>query len=823
MPTKKTTTPRTSAPTAAKKTTRKTTTTATAKKTTAKKTTTAPKATRPTTARAKRSTSTEADGSASVRAAASSSVPQGSKLVIVESPTKAKTISKYLGRGFAVRASMGHVRDLPKSKLGVDVDNEFTPQYLIPRDKSQTVKGLKADADRASAIYLATDPDREGEAIAWHLLAATGVDGRKPVFRVEFHEVTRDAVQAAIAHPRQIDMDLVNAQQARRILDRLVGYGISPILWKKVKGGLSAGRVQSVALRMIVEREREIEAFVPVEYWSIEADFSKRLAKPKKSDQFHAQLISIAGKKAELHDTTEAHAVIKALQGAAYAVDSVKTREMRRNPSAPFTTSTLQQEASRKLGFGTKKTMIVAQQLYEGIDLPTEGSVGLITYMRTDSTNIAASAQAEAREVIAERYGAAYLPPTPPVYTKKSKGAQEAHEAIRPSSSRRDPDGIKAALSAEQYKLYKLIWQRFVASQMAAAILDSTTIDVAAKGPKQAYIFRATGSVVKFPGFLAVYQEGVDDPAAGDEFDKKSPPLPLLVKDEPLDLLDLSPDQHFTQPPPRYSEATLVKELEEQGIGRPSTYAPTIGTIQERGYVIRDEKKLVPTELGIVVNDILVQHFPSVVDRNFTSEMEQELDDIANGERTIAPVLHHFYDPFAIALSHAEEAIGPVKVADQPAGVTCEKCGREMVIKLSRYGKFIACPGFPECRNTKPMPETHTGVTCPKCSQGEILERRSKKGRTFYGCNRYPECDFVLWDRPIATPPCPNCGGLLTEKGRDGQAVRCSVCGYVGTRSAIGSAPPPAIAAVARASSNGHNPAHEPSKEEMAELDELFA
>ncbi len=772
---------------------------------------------------------TETEGSSSVRAATSSSVPPGSNLVIVESPTKAKTISKYLGRGYAVRASYGHVRDLPKSKLGVDVEHDFTPQYLIPRDKAQTVKGLKADVERARAVYLATDPDREGEAIAWHLLEATNAGaGHRPVYRVEFHEVTRDAVQEALAHPRQIDVNLVNAQQARRILDRLVGYSISPILWKKVKGGLSAGRVQSVAVRMVVEREREIEAFVPVEYWSIEADLAKRSPKPKKGDQFHTQLISIKGKKAELHNAAEAHAVVSDLAGADYVVDSVKTREVRRNPSAPFTTSTLQQEASRKLGFTTKRTMIVAQQLYEGVDLPDEGSVGLITYMRTDSTNVAAVAQQEAREVITDRYGAAYLPPSPPVYSKKAKGAQEAHEAIRPSSSRRDPERIKAALSTEQYKLYKLIWQRFVASQMAAAVMDSTTVDVAAgKGATKPYIFRATGSVVKFPGFLAVYQEGIDDPTAGDEFDKKSPPLPLLAKHEPLDLIKLWPEQHFTQPPPRYTEATLVKALEEQGIGRPSTYAPTIGTIQERGYVTRDDKKLLPTELGMVVNDLLVQHFPNIVDLSFTSTMEQELDEIADGERPWVPVLHRFYDPFAATLKLAEEAIGPVKVADTPAGITCEKCGREMVIKLSRYGKFIACPGFPECRNTKPMPETKTGATCPSCHEGEIMERRSKKGRTFYGCDRYPECDFVMWDRPLPTPPCPNCGGLLSLRGRDGEQVRCIACGYTSTRSTLAPTATP-LARPHRPSGNGHTPApdrpeHQPTAEEEAELAELFA
>ncbi len=734
------------------------------------------------------------EGSSSVRASVST-IPQGVNLVIVESPTKAKTISKYLGRGYAVRASYGHVRDLPKSKMGVDTEHDFTPQYLIPREKSATVKELKADVARAKAIYLATDPDREGEAIAWHLLEATQAAG-KPVYRVEFHEVTKEAVQHAIAHPRTLDMDLVNAQQARRILDRLVGYSISPILWRKVKGGLSAGRVQSVAVRLIVEREREIEAFVAVEYWSIEVDLQKQVAKPKRSDQFHAALAQVNGKKAEIGNAEDANAIIKGLDGAGYVVSSVKTREVRRSPVAPFTTSTLQQEAGRKLGYTARRTMIIAQQLYEGIDVGGgEGSVGLITYMRTDSTNVAASAQAEARQVIAARYGESYLPPAPPTYTKKSKNAQEAHEAIRPTVVGRDPEAIKASLTAEQYKLYKLIWQRFLASQMTQAVFDSTSVEIAAgKGTSQPYLFRTSGSVIKFPGFLAVYREDNDDETA-EQAEDKQPPLPRLEVGEPLDLLKLLPLQHFTQPPPRYTEASLVKMLEEQGIGRPSTYAPTLATIQDRGYVMREDKKLVPTELGMIVNDLLVQHFAAIVNPSFTSRMEQELDDISNGERAWQPVIASFYNPLHEAVELADTAIGKVVVRDLPTGEACEKCASPLVIKLGRYGKFIACSGFPNCRNTRPF-GGGTGVTCPQCAQGEIIEKRSKKGRVFFSCGRYPDCVYSLWDRPLASPPCPACGALLTLRGKDGQTVKCSACSFTAERDSLPAAlptpPPPA-------------------------------
>ncbi|MGN6758919.1 MAG: type I DNA topoisomerase [Thermomicrobiales bacterium] len=716
-------------------------------------------------------------------AAATRPVRRTGNLVIVESPSKAKTIAKYLGPGYRVQASMGHVRDLPKSKLGVDVEHDFTPQYLISKDKTQVVKDLKSSVQGAGQVFLATDPDREGEAIAWHLIEATTPDPAR-VHRVVFHEITPGAVRAAIANPRAIDMHLVDAQQARRVLDRLVGYKVSPLLWRKVKSGLSAGRVQTAALRLIVEREREIEAFVPVEYWTIEADLAKQASgpEPNPADQFRATLHQIAGKKAELHNETEATAVITDLNGAAYIVREVKTRETQRRPAAPFITSTLQQEASRKLGYGVRRTMQLAQELYEGVDLGPEGTVGLITYMRTDSTNIAAVAQEEARTIIAAKYGADYVPEKPPVYSRKAKGAQEAHEAIRPSGVARDPEAIRGYLSPQQYRLYRLIWQRFVASQMRPALLDSTTVDIdAGRGiladrpasQTAPYVFRATGAVIKFQGFLAVYREGRDD-NADDDLDKDA--LPLLTRGEPLDLIRLAPEQHFTQPPPRFTEASLVKSLEEEGIGRPSTYAATVATLQTRFYVEVEEKRLKPTDLGRVVNDILVEQFPAVFDIGFTSKMEEELDEIAAGERPWVPVLQAFYGPFAESVDKAEGSMGRVKVADEPTDEVCELCGRPMVIKLGRFGKFMACTGFPECRNTKNIAQG-TGVTCPKCGKHEIVVKRSRKGgRVFYGCNGYPDCDFTLWDRPLPTP-CPACGGLMVEAGKRGSGAKCTVCG----------------------------------------------
>ncbi len=709
------------------------------------------------------------------------------KLVIVESPAKAKTIGKYLGKGYTVKASYGHVRDLPKSKLGVDVDQSFQPQYLIPRDKKQVVKDLKQEVKDADEILLATDPDREGEAIAWHLVSATGLEGStKKIRRVVFHEITKDAIKDAVKHPRDIDMNLVNAQQARRILDRLVGYKISPILWKKVKKGLSAGRVQSVALRLIVEREREVESFEPVEYWTLEAQFEVEPTggRVKKSIVFGANLHSVEGKKIELKTEAQTQEILQDLSGAAYRVGEVRQTRSQRKPAAPFTTSTLQQEASRKLNFTSRRTMAIAQQLYEGVDLGKEGTQGLITYMRTDSTNVAVVAQDEARQLIAARYGSEYVPETPPVYTKKAKNAQEAHEAIRPTSVQFDPEAVKAFLSIEQFKLYRLVWQRFVASQMAPAQLDNTSVDIMAQAAgtakkttrakalaTKAYLFRATGSVINFPGFLAVYQEGVDE---GNEDDLSKKALPPLKVDDLLKLTQLLPEQHFTQPPPRFTEATLVKTLEELGIGRPSTYAPTLGTIQERYYVVKDEKKFVPTELGVLVNDLVVQFFPEIVDSSFTSNMENELDEIADGARNWVPVLAQFYDPFRAEVEKAEIEMEKVNLEPELAGEDCEKCGRPMYIRMSRYGKFMGCSGFPACRGIKSILKP-IGMGCPKCSEGEIIIRNTKKRRIFFGCSRYPECDFSVWDRPL-TEPCPVCHGLMTMSGK--RNAKCTVCGH---------------------------------------------
>lgn len=731
------------------------------------------------------STATTAKKTTTTRARKKPAAPRG-KLVIVESPAKAKTIGKYLGRGYTVKASMGHIRDLPKSTMGVNVEAGFEPKYLIPRDKSKLVKELKASVQGAKEIYLATDPDREGEAIAWHLVHATGAE-EKPIYRVVFNEITPSAVTEAMDNPRDIDMDLVDAQQARRILDRLVGYGVSPLLWKKVKRGLSAGRVQSAALRIVSEREREIEAFQPVEYWSLDADLSKIVGgKPTKRDQFRASINRINGKKAELATSEETHAIVDQLDGASWKIAEITRRQTRRRPQAPFTTSTIQQEASRKLGYSVRRTMQLAQGLYEGVDLGTEGTQGLITYMRTDSVNISTQVQFQTRDVIAAKFGDEYVPEKFNVYKTRARGAQEAHEAIRPTDPSRDPQSVKAFLSQPQFRLYNLVWQRYMASQMAPALLDNTRVDVGA-GPKAEveagnapFIFRATGSIVTFPGWMAVYQQGRDE-GDTDELDKGA--LPELEKDEDLNLVQLLPEQHFTQPPPRYTEATLVKALEEQGIGRPSTYVPTIATLQARNYVTLEEKRLIPTELGFVVNDLLVEHFPDIFDVSFTSQMEAELDDIASGERDWVPTLEQFYGPFTATLKNAEQTMEKVQIRDEPTDEVCEKCGSPMVIKLGRFGKFMACSAFPECRNSKPL-LVRIGVECPTCHQGEIVERRSKKGRKFYGCERYPECDFVSWNKPISIP-CPECGGVLGEIGRGGARVKCGSCGWQGEKSIL--------------------------------------
>ncbi len=709
------------------------------------------------------------------------------KLVIVESPSKAKTIGKYLGRDYRVKASIGHVRDLLKSQLSVDIENDFTPKYRVPNEKKEVVKELQSAAAQAAEVYLATDPDREGEAIAWHLIEAAQIP-EEIARRVAFDEITRGAIAEAFAHPREIDMRLVNAQQARRILDRLVGYQISPLLWEKVRGGLSAGRVQSAAVRMVVEREREIQAFVPVEYWSLEAQLAKietRQADPRPF--FMAKLNKVRGADADLKNEADAQAIVRDLEGASYVVLKVKKSERKRNPAAPFTTSTLQQEASRKLGFNTKKTMSVAQQLYEGVELDGEGTVGLISYMRTDSTNVAKVAQDEARALIAEKYGAEFVPPTPPTYKTKAKSAQEAHEAIRPTSARREPATIKKRLQRDQFRLYDLIWKRFIASQMEAAILDVTAVDVGASREWQLgqdvravtlderfenppYLFRATGSLIKFMGFLAVYEEGKDN-GKSDEEEVVGKVLPPLSDGEVVDLLQLLPEQHFTAPPPRYSEATLIKALEEKDIGRPSTYAPTISTIMARGYVESRDKRLHPTEVAFIVNDLLVEHFPEVVDLGFTAQLEEELDQIAEGEKEWVPVLEDFYHPFSKSLKKAERLMPKVSIEPEPTGELCERCGRPMVIKRGRFGKFISCSGFPECKNSKPLLKK-ISVPCPK-DGGEIIERKTKRGRYFYGCSNYPECDFASWNRPVRER-CPKDQGLMVVAGKD--KVKCTVC-----------------------------------------------
>lgn len=684
-------------------------------------------------------------------------------LVIVESPAKAKTIGKYLGSKYIVKASMGHVRDLPKSQIGVEVENDFSPKYITIRGKGSVLKELKDASKKVKKIYLAADPDREGEAIAWHLAHVLDVD-EKETCRVVFNEITKQAVKDAFKSPRKINMDLVNAQQARRILDRLVGYKISPLLWKKVKKGLSAGRVQSVAVKIILDRENEISAFVPEEYWSITA----RLKTGESS--FEAKFHQFRGEKLELKSEQQVKGILQSIEKAKFSVAEVKEKERLRHPAAPFTTSSLQQEAARKLNFRAAKTMSVAQQLYEGVDLGKEGTVGLITYMRTDSTRIAASAQEEAKEYILGKYGKDYVPEAPRQYSKKAAGAQDAHEAIRPTSAMRDPESVKEFTSRDQYRLYKLIWDRFMASQMSSAVLDTLSVDIAAGEAT----FRAVGSKIRFPGFMKLYVEGNDDGSANDD-DKFLPPL---AQGDKLVTEEIEPKQHFTQPPPRYTEARLVKTLEELGIGRPSTYAPTLETIQKRGYVAIEEKKFVPTELGELVIEQMEQFFPEILDVEFTAHMEEDLDHVEEGAEDWVRVLSEFYESFEKRLSVAEEEMKEIEIEDEVSDELCEKCGKPMVYKLGRFGKFLACSGFPDCRNTKPIVKD-IGVTCPKCKEGHVVERRSKKGRIFYGCDRYPECDFVSWDKP-SPKPCPKCGSLLVEKrNKQGGKLQCTSCDYV--------------------------------------------
>ncbi len=741
-------------------------------------------------------------------------------LVIVESPAKAKTIGKYLGKDYTVKASVGHIMDLPKSKLGVDIEKNFEPHYIVIKGKAPVVKELKAAAKKADRVLIATDPDREGEAIAAHVAeTVSGSVKSGEVYRVLFNEITKKTILQALERPGKIDANKVDAQQARRILDRLVGYQISPILWKKVRRGLSAGRVQSVAVRLICEREEEIKAFVPEEFWSLTA-----LLEGKTPPQFEAKLIRKDEEKLRVKNNEEVRAILANLEGKQYLVTKVEKKERRRNPVPPFITSKLQQEAGRKLGFTAKRIMAVAQSLYEGVDIGKEGTVGLITYMRTDSTRVGKEAQDEARELIQKKYGKDFLPERPPVYAS-AKSAQEAHEAVRPTSAVREPDAIRQYLEVDQYKLYKLIWNRFVASQMNPAIIDQTSVDIKAGD----YTFRATGSVVKFPGFMAVYiEEKPEDQAAEDENGEAV--LPPLAEGETLTLLKLDPKQHFTQPPPRFSEALLVKTLEEKGIGRPSTYAAIISTIQDRDYAAKVENKFRPTELGVLVNRLLIAHFPVILDVTFTAKMEEELDKIEEGGMRWVAVVQDFYTPFNESLEKAQAEMKDFKAEQTPTDIVCEKCGKPMVIKWGRNGQFLACSGYPECKNTKPFirkengeveaaPEETTNETCPKCGAalvvkrgrfgkflacsrypdcnytqgistgvacpedgGMLVEKRSRFGKVFYSCSNYPACKFAIWYKPLPRP-CPQCGApFLVEKysKKTGPYIAClkKECGF---------------------------------------------
>ncbi len=736
------------------------------------------------------------------------------KLVIVESPTKAKTISKFLGGKFTVKSSFGHIRDLPTKKMGIDIEHDFEPEYEIPSKNLDRVKELKKLAKSADGVILATDEDREGEAISWHLVAALGLKPEQ-IERIAFHEITKNAIEKALANPRNIDYNLVDAQQARRVLDRLVGYELSPFLWKKIRRGLSAGRVQSVALRLIVEREREIQNFKPEEYWNISA-----LLKNSAKKEFEAK-VSRENEKAlgkmGIKNKEHADKITSFLEKADYQISNITRKEVQKNPLPPYTTSTLQQDANNKLGYSSKQTMMIAQQLYEGIKLGKDGSVGLITYMRTDSVNLSMESMLTAQKVIAQKFGKDFALDNPRFFKTKAKGAQEAHEAIRPTFPERDPESIKEYLDPKQYKIYRLIWQRMIASQMAAAVMDSVSVDIQAtqKNSADNYTLRANGSTIKFPGYLKVY---------GEKLPVTETILPEIQEKDILDLAKLMPEQKFTQPPARYSEAALVKAMEELGIGRPSTYAPTISTIIDRKYVGKDEgKKLFPEEIGLTVSDLLVEHFSDIVDYKFTATMEEDLDEIAEGKKEWVPVIREFYTPFHknlqkktkeikkedlqekldrkcpecggdlvvkfgrfgkfIACSnypscrYTEKTAEEKKVDEQHAGETCEVCGAPMVVKRGRYGAFLGCSNYPECKNIKKI-ENKTGIKCPKCNIGEIVERKSKRGRVFFGCNKYPDCDFALWNKPTGDK-CPKCGSLIVfaAKGK----VKCSSkeCDYV--------------------------------------------
>lgn len=689
-------------------------------------------------------------------------------LVIVESPAKAKTIKKYLPKGYNVEATMGHVRDLPKSKIGIDIDNNFEPSYVTIRGKGDVLKKIKSESNSANKILLATDPDREGEAISWHIAKYLKLD-EDEIYRIEFHEITKDAIKNAIHNKRKINMDLVNSQQARRILDRLVGYSISPLLWKKVRKGLSAGRVQSVATRIIVDREKEIMDFESEEYWLL----SLKLSKEGKNEEFEAKFYGSNNKKQEIKSQEQVEDIIGNLKGDIIVSKVKEGKKVRKSP-LPFTTSTLQQEAFKKLNFSTKKTMSLAQQLYEGLSIEKYGHIGLITYMRTDSVRIADEAKNNCKDFIEKQFGKEYvgssLTPKP-----KGKNVQDAHEAIRPTTMELEPIKVKDSLKRDHYRLYKLIWERFVASQMENATYETLSVDMDCGK----YNFRSTGSNLVFKGFMKIYDSSEDE--KDDRSDEKNH-IPNLRAEDKLDLKDISKEQKFTMPPSRFTEASLVKILEEKGIGRPSTYSPTIQTILNRGYVEVEEKKFHPTELGFIVTEVMEEYFEDVVDVDFTVDMEASLDSVAEGERAWQDIIAKFYVNFSKELKYAEEVMQEIKIEDPVSDVKCENCGRFMVIKTGRYGKFLACPGFPECRNAKPFLE-ELGVKCPQCSDGDLVVRKTKKGRNFYGCNHYPECTYMTWDRPI-TDPCPNCQGILLQKGfGNRKKIYCpnEECGYTQT------------------------------------------
>jgi DNA topoisomerase-1 len=692
----------------------------------------------------------------------SAKMRRNGKLVIVESPAKARTVGRYLGNKYVVKASIGHVRDLLRSQLSVDVENNFEPKYRVPNEKREIVKELKKDVASAEEVFLATDLDREGEAIAWHLLEAAQISPEQ-ARRVVFHEITKESIRRAFDEPREINMCLVDAQQARRILDRLVGYNLSPLLWAKVKSRLSAGRVQSPALRMIVDREREIQNFVPEEYWSIDGEFEH----PEKPPAFKARLVQINGDGVDLPSQQDVNTLLGNLRNASYLISKIKRGTRKRNPSAPFITSTLQQDASRSLKFTARRTMRVAQQLYEGIDVGTDEPIGLITYMRTDSTNVSDQAVKEARQVILEEFGQNYLPQKPPTYRSRAKRAQEAHEAIRPTSAKRKPEDLKSFLTKEQFSIYELIWKRFISSQMKPAIYDTLTIEVLGAFQEHSYLFRVSASSLKFAGFLLVYEENIGETTASkrsDEIEMGMSQLPNLIEGDPVELLELYPEQHFTQPPPRYSDATLIRALEEFGIGRPSTYAPILTTLRQRGYIVRQDRRLLPTEIGEIVNDLIVDHFPEIVDFGFTAKMEDDLDQIAEGTRQWVEVVRAFYEPFAKEIEKAKEEMPEVKAEPEKLGRNCPECGHPLVIRHGRFGKFVGCSDFPNCRYTEPWLEK-IGVECPQCD-GDIVERRTKKGRIFYGCSNYPECDFTSWKKPL-DKPCSECGGLLVIENKN--------------------------------------------------------